>query len=39
MGVVNAYLNSLDVEFATKERLRKYLNLIKRRADGKVYIY
>ncbi|KAF8578012.1 GCS-domain-containing protein [Ramaria rubella] len=34
IGIVNAYLNSLDVEFSTKERLRKYLNLIKRRADG-----
>jgi len=34
LGVVNAYLNSLNVEYAVKHRLRKYLNLIKRRADG-----
>lgn len=37
MGVVNAYLNSLDVEFATKERLRIYLDLVKQRADGEAY--
>ncbi|KAF8513160.1 glutamate-cysteine ligase-domain-containing protein [Hysterangium stoloniferum] len=34
MGVVNAYVNSLDVEFAIKDKLRKYLNLVKHRADG-----
>ena len=39
MGVVNAYLNSLEVEFAIKERLRKYLNLVKLRADGGAYCY
>lgn len=34
LGVVNAYLNSLDVEFEAKRQMRKYLNVVKRRADG-----
>lgn len=34
LGVVNAYLNTLNVEFAAKKRMRTYLNLIKWRADG-----
>jgi len=34
LGVVNAYLNTLNVEFAAKKRMRSYLNLIKWRADG-----
>jgi len=34
LGVVNAYLNSLNVECSVKHRLQKYLDLIKRRADG-----
>ncbi|KAG8766543.1 hypothetical protein FRC12_006802 [Ceratobasidium sp. 428] len=34
MGVVNAYLDSLNVEFTAKLKLQRYLNLIKRRADG-----
>lgn len=35
LGVVNAYLNTLNVEFAAKKRMRTYLNLIKWRADGR----
>lgn len=35
LGVVNAYLNTLNVDFASKKRMRTYLNLIKWRADGK----
>jgi len=34
LGVVNAYLDTLNVEFAAKKRIRAYLNLIKWRADG-----
>lgn len=34
LGVVNTYLNTLNVEFASKKRMRTYLNLIKWRADG-----
>lgn len=34
MGVVNAYLNSLNVDVCTKCDLRKYLDLIKYRAKG-----
>lgn len=34
MGVVNAYLNSLNVDVNTKCELRRYLNLIKHRAKG-----
>ncbi|KAB5590747.1 Glutamate-cysteine ligase catalytic subunit [Ceratobasidium theobromae] len=34
LGVVNAYLDSLNVEFTAKLKLQKYLDLIKRRADG-----
>lgn len=38
LGVVNAYLNTLNVEVAAKKRIRTYLNLIKWRADGKLSI-
>jgi len=34
LGLVNAYLNSLNVEFEEKRKLRKYLDLVKRRANG-----
>ncbi|OXM75866.1 glutamate-cysteine ligase catalytic subunit [Cryptococcus neoformans Bt63] len=34
LGVVNAYLNSLNVDVCTKCDLRKYLDLIKYRAKG-----
>jgi len=34
LGLVNAYLNSLDVDFKSKRRLRKYLELVRLRADG-----
>ena len=34
MGVVNAYLNSLNVDVCTKCELRRYLDLIKWRAKG-----
>lgn len=34
MGVVNAYLNSLNVDVGTKCELRRYLDLIKLRAKG-----
>jgi hypothetical protein len=34
LGVVHAYLDSLNVEFTAKLKLQKYLDLIKRRADG-----
>ncbi|KAG9077658.1 hypothetical protein FRC06_008784, partial [Ceratobasidium sp. 370] len=34
LGIVNAYLDSLNVEFTAKLKLQKYLDLIKRRADG-----
>ena len=37
MGVVNAYLNSLNVDVATKCDLRRYLDLIKWRARGKFF--
>ncbi|KAK1925719.1 glutamate-cysteine ligase-domain-containing protein [Papiliotrema laurentii] len=36
MGVVNAYLNSLNVDVATKCELRRYLDLIKYRAKGEL---
>jgi hypothetical protein len=34
LGVVNAYLNSLNVDIVTKCELRRYLELVKRRAQG-----
>jgi len=34
MGLVNAYLNSLNVDVGTKCELRRYLDLIKHRAKG-----
>ncbi len=34
MGVVNAYLNSLNVDVCTKCEIRRYLDLIKYRARG-----
>ncbi|KAG8722182.1 hypothetical protein FRC08_005931 [Ceratobasidium sp. 394] len=34
LGIVNAYLDSLNVEFTAKLKLQKYLSLIKQRADG-----
>lgn len=34
LGLVNRYVNTLDVEYIKKYRIRKYLNLIKQRADG-----
>ena len=34
LGVVNEYVKTLDVEYAKKKALRKYLNLVKHRADG-----
>ncbi|WVR06617.1 hypothetical protein IAU60_003649 [Kwoniella sp. DSM 27419] len=36
MGVVNAYLNSLNVDVCTKCELRRYLDLIKYRAKGQL---
>ncbi|WRT68069.1 uncharacterized protein IL334_005044 [Kwoniella shivajii] len=36
MGVVNAYLNSLNVDIGTKCDLRRYLDLIKYRAKGQL---
>lgn len=36
LGLVNAYLNSLDVEFEQKRMMRQYLELVKRRADGEL---
>jgi glutamate--cysteine ligase catalytic subunit len=38
MGVVNAYLNSLNVDVATKCDLRRYLDLIKWRARGESFV-
>jgi len=34
LGLVNAYLNSLDVDFKSKRKLRKYLQLVKMRSNG-----
>lgn len=34
LGVVNAYLNSLNVDVTTKCELRRYLDLVKWRARG-----
>lgn len=34
LGVVNAYLDSLNLEFTAKSKMKRYLELIKRRADG-----
>jgi glutamate--cysteine ligase catalytic subunit len=34
MGVVNAYVNSLNVDHVTRCEIRKYLDLIKHRAQG-----
>lgn len=34
MGLVNAYLNSINVDLVTKCELRRYLDLIKYRAKG-----
>lgn len=37
LGVVNEYVKTLDVEYVKKLALRRYLNLIKQRADGELY--
>ena len=34
LGVVNAYLNSLDIDIGAKCQIRKYLDLVKNRANG-----
>jgi len=34
LGLVNAYLNSLDVDFKSKRKLRKYLELVRMRSNG-----
>jgi glutamate--cysteine ligase catalytic subunit len=34
LGLINAYIASLNVDVATKCELDRYLNLIKQRADG-----
>ena len=39
MGLVNAYLNSLNVDVGTKCELRRYLDLIKHRAKGELMFY
>jgi glutamate--cysteine ligase catalytic subunit len=39
MGVVNAYLNSLNVDHFTRCEIRKYLDLIKNRAAGTSFSY
>lgn len=36
MGVVNAYLNSINTDIATKCKIRTYLDLIKMRAKGEL---
>jgi glutamate--cysteine ligase catalytic subunit len=36
LGAVNEYVKTLDVEYAKKKALRKYLNLVKHRADGRL---
>lgn len=36
MGVVNAYLNSINTDIATKCEIRRYLDLIKMRAKGEL---
>ena len=38
LGVVNEYVKTLDVEYAKKKALRRYLNLIKRRANGMSFL-
>lgn len=38
MGVVNAYVNSLNVDHVTRCDIRKYLDLIKHRAQGELAI-
>ena len=38
MGMVNAYLNSLNVDVGTKCELRRYLDLIKWRAKGEYMV-
>lgn len=37
LGLVHSYLNSLNVDITTRCELAKYLELIKRRADGRLY--
>ena len=37
LGLVNLYLNSLNMDVSTKCQLRKYLDLVKRRAKGKLF--
>jgi len=34
VGVVNMYLNSLDGDFESKKKIRAYIQLVKKRADG-----
>jgi len=34
LGLVNAYINSLDVDFKSKRKLRKYLELVRMRSNG-----
>lgn len=39
LGVVNAYLNSLNVDVTTKCELRRYLDLVKWRARGESILH
>lgn len=34
LGLVRAYLDTLDVDTETSKKVNKYLDLIKRRSDG-----
>lgn len=36
LGVVDAYLNSLELDVKSRCEIRKYLDLIKRRANGRL---
>ena len=34
LGLINAYLDTLDIEAQEMEKIQQYLGLIRRRADG-----
>lgn len=38
LGLIAAYLDTLDVEPTALEKIQKYLDLVKRRSDGMFFI-
>lgn len=35
LGLINAYVDTLDVDEAKRQKINKYLDLVKRRSNGR----